>query len=134
MGAAEGDGRIVRALRQAGCKAIGSDVATGTEFLATSKEVDNVVTNPPWGLKTEFIRHAKDCTAARWRCSCHFRRYRAWRGGRCSRMSPSLCVASMFSTGGLNFDPDAQGSTTLTTGWFVWERGCRVEPVLRWLP
>ncbi len=33
----------------------------------------------------------------------------------------------------LNFDPDAQGSTTLTTGWFVWERAYRGEPVLRWI-
>jgi hypothetical protein len=33
----------------------------------------------------------------------------------------------------LNFDPNAQGSTTLTTGWFVWERGYSGEPVLRWI-
>ena len=29
--------------------------------------------------------------------------------------------------------PDAQGSTTLTTGWFVWERGYKGEPALHWI-
>jgi phage N-6-adenine-methyltransferase len=58
---AEGDGRIVRALRDAGCEVVGGDLATGTDFLETTKEVDNVVTNPPWGLKTAFIEHAKRC-------------------------------------------------------------------------
>jgi hypothetical protein len=40
---------------------IGNDLATGTNFLTTTRDVDNVVTNPPWGLKNEFIRHANEC-------------------------------------------------------------------------
>ena len=48
---AEGDKRIVQALKQIGCKVIGSDLATGTDFLQTKRKVDNVVTNPPWSKK-----------------------------------------------------------------------------------
>ena len=40
---AEGDRRIVQALKQIGCKVIGSDLATGTDFLQTKRKVDNVV-------------------------------------------------------------------------------------------
>ena len=45
---AEGDKRIVRKLEKIGCDVFGSDLATGTDFLQTHREVDNVVTNPPW--------------------------------------------------------------------------------------
>ena len=32
----------------------------------------------------------------------------------------------------LNFDPKGKGSSTITAGWFVWERGYQGEPTLRW--
>ena len=130
---AEGDGRIVAALRQAGCEAIGSDLATGTDFLATTKEVENVVTNPPWGLKTEFIRHAKECARRKVALLLPLSSLSgvARRPLFEDAAFPLRCVYVFERR--INFDPDAQGSTTLTTGWFAWERGYEGEPVLRWI-
>lgn len=130
---AEGDGRIVAALRRAGCEASGSDVATGTDFLTTFREVDNVVTNPPWGLKTEFIRHAQDCARRKVALLLPLSALsgvarRPLFQNRAFRLR-SVYVFDQR----LNFNSD-KGSSTLTTGWFVWERGYHGEPVLRWLP
>ena len=33
----------------------------------------------------------------------------------------------------LNFHPDGEGGSTITAGWFVWEREHQGEPVLRWI-
>lgn len=125
---AEGDGRMVRALQQAGSEAFGSDVTTGTDFLTTTKEVDHVVTNPPWGEKTHFIRHAKECARRKVALLLPLSAL----SGLARRplfedvAFPLRCVYVFARR--LNFDPAAHESTTLTTGWFVWERGYQGEP------
>ncbi len=130
---AEGDGRIVRALRDAGSEVIGSDFAAGTDFLAAIREVDNIVTNPPWALKTEFIRHAKEC--ARHKVALLLPLSSLSGVARRPLFEDAafpLRTVYVFD-GRVNFDPSGQGSSTITAGWFVWERGCRAEPVLRWV-
>jgi hypothetical protein len=130
---AEGDGRIVRALRRAGCKVFGSDLATGTDFLESHRIVDNVVTNPPWGKKTEFIRHANECARRKVTMLLPLSAL----SGRARRplfedAAFPLRAVYVFDRR-LNFHPDSQGSSTITGGWFLWERGCRREPVLKWI-
>jgi phage N-6-adenine-methyltransferase len=130
---AEGDGRIVVAMRAAGCEVTGSDVATGTDFLATARPVDNIVTNPPWGLKTEFIRHAKECVRQKVALLLPLSALSGVARRPLFEDAAFPLRALYVFDRRLNFDPDTQGSTTLTTGWFVWERGYRSEPVLRWI-
>jgi phage N-6-adenine-methyltransferase len=130
---AEGDGRIVQSLRQAGYEVFGSDVTTGTDFLKTRKVVDNIVTNPPWGQKTKFIRHAREC-------ACH----------KVALLLPLSALSGvarrpLFEDAAfrlrtvfvfdrrLNFNPEGKGSSTITGGWFVWERDYRGDPVLKWI-
>ena len=129
---AEGDGRIVRALRQVGCDVIGSDLTAGADFLATDKEVDNVVTNPPWGLKTEFIRRAQQCA----RCKVAMLLPLSALSDAARRalfQDATFPLRSVYVfTHRLNFDPKGKGSSTITAGWFVWERGYQGEPTLRW--
>jgi hypothetical protein len=131
---AEGDGRIVAALRHAGCEAIGSDAVTGTDFLATIQEVDNIVTNPPWGLKTEFIRHAKECARRKVALLLPLSALSGVARRPLFEDTAFPLRALYVFDRRLQFDPNSQGSTTLTTGWFVWERGYIGEPVVRWLP
>lgn len=57
---ASGDGAIVKALRKAGYRVKGSDIASGKDFLKTKTVVENVITNPPHseGMPEKFCRHA----------------------------------------------------------------------------
>lgn len=60
-----GKGQMVRALRAGGFKVIGTDLATGTDFLRTSKLPEGtsaVITNPPFGMAEAFINHALNLT------------------------------------------------------------------------
>ncbi len=130
---AEGDGRIVRALRQAGCEVFGSDVTTGTDFFKTTKAVDNVVTNPPWGQKTKFIRHAKECAS---RKVALLLPLSALSGVARRPLFEDavfrLRTVYVFDRR-LNFDPEGKGASTITGGWFIWERGYHGEPGLKWI-
>ncbi len=130
---AEGDGRIVRELRQAGCEVFGSDVTTGTDFLATTKEVDNVVTNPPWGQKTKFIRHAKECASRKVAMLLPLSALSGVaRRPLFEDAAFPLRTVYVFVKR-LNFDPKGKGASTITGGWFVWERRYHGDPVLRWM-
>jgi len=130
---AEGDGRIVAALQEAGCEVFGTDVTTGIDFLATTREVANIVTNPPWGLRNEFIRHAKECASHKVALLLPLSSLSGVARRPLFEDATFPLRALYVFVRRLNFDPNAQGSTTLTTGWFVWERGYSGEPVLRWI-
>ena len=120
---AEGDGRIVRAFQKAGGNIIGSDLSTGTDFLVASQKVENVVTNPPWSLKSEFIQHAKE--VARSKVAMLFPLSALSVKGLRPLFEDGqfpLRTVYVFDRR-VNFHPDGEGSSTITAGWFVWERG-----------
>jgi hypothetical protein len=130
---AEGDGRIVQAFRRVGCDVIGSDLTTGTDFLKVTQEVDNIVTNPPWGLKTEFIQHGKQCAHRKLALLMPlFALSGVARRALFQDAAFPLRTVHVFVRR-LNFHPDGKGSSLFNAGWFVWERGYQGEPVLRWV-
>jgi predicted RNA methylase len=60
-----GLGRIVASARSAGLEAHGSDIKRRSEicgslgdFMATREAVDNVVSNPPFGIADKYAAHA----------------------------------------------------------------------------
>jgi hypothetical protein len=55
-----GSGKMVAALRQAGFDVIGSDIATGADFLGQPAKsgIAAIITNPPYALAREFIERA----------------------------------------------------------------------------
>ena len=57
---AAGDGAIVRVLEQNGWSVVGTDIASGTDFLTTDLPdgVEWIITNPPFNLAEAFIRRA----------------------------------------------------------------------------
>ena len=133
---AEGDKRIVQALKQIGCKVIGSDLATGTDFLQTQRKVDNVVTNPPWSKKNEFIRHAQ--SVARQKVAMLLPLSALSGVGRRPLFEDDafpLRTVYVYEHR-LTYDgPDAKSSRTsiITAGWFVWEKGYRCRPIVEWI-
>jgi len=130
---AEGDGRIVQALRRVGCDVIGSDLTTGTDFLATAREVDNVVTNPPWSRKTEFIQHGKQCARRKLALLMPlFALSGVARRALFQDVAFPLRTVHVFDRR-LNFHPDGEGSSIITAGWFLFERGYEGKPTLAWI-
>jgi hypothetical protein len=130
-----GDGRIVRRLRRQGCRATGTDIRDGTDFFAWTKAVDNIVTNPPWRHKDDFILHAMQCANRKIAlllplfALSGIRRLKEIYS---NRSFPLKCVYVVAHR--LQFDPSAQGGSTVVGGWFVWDRRHKGEPVIRWLP
>jgi hypothetical protein len=51
-----GDGRLVRWLQQFGHTAYGTDLVTGTDFMACTDCQDFIITNPPFSLALEFAQ------------------------------------------------------------------------------
>ena len=52
---------MVNVMCDNGYKVISTDIITGIDYLATeSKECDWIITNPPFSLADEFIRHAAE--------------------------------------------------------------------------
>lgn len=52
-----GDGAMVRVLERAGHEVRATDVATGHDFLGSDLRSGSIVTNPPYRLLDEFVRH-----------------------------------------------------------------------------
>lgn len=60
---AAGEGHIAKVLRGHGHTVIETDIQTGTDFLTASlpnEDVDYIITNPPFSLSVEFIRHCAE--------------------------------------------------------------------------
>lgn len=62
---ADGEGHLSKVLERHGYKVSRSDITTGTDFLKSTKTADNIVTNPPFNLATEFAIHAKKCAKSK---------------------------------------------------------------------
>ncbi len=56
---AQGDGRLVRWLRESGRRAYGTDLNVGRDFLKSEARRQFIITNPPFSLAREFIDHAR---------------------------------------------------------------------------
>jgi hypothetical protein len=114
---------------------VGTDIDKGEDFFAGCKPADNIVTNPPWNQKDEFILHAMECARRKialllplFALSGINRRERIYS----NHSFPLKCIYVIAHR--LQFDPEANGGSTIVGGWFVWERKYRGEPVVRWLP
>lgn len=55
---AQGDGRLVEAMQNAGVRAFGEDISTGKDFFQRFDYHPCIVTNPPFSLAQEFCDHA----------------------------------------------------------------------------
>ena len=130
---AQGDGRIVEIMRNEGHDIFGSDLQDGTDFLATEISVENIITNPPFSLATNFLLHAKKCARRKIVLLCPL----AFLGGtkRWSMFQDQqfrLKSVYVFSKR-LQFDPTTDSQPMMTHAWFVWDRDYRDMPTLDWI-
>ncbi|QDU29449.1 Modification methylase RsrI [Anatilimnocola aggregata] len=131
---ATGDGRIAEMLRTARYEVVESDLSSGTDFLEDERQVDNVVTNPPYSHKNEFIHHAKKCAANKIALLLPIDgldtigRYDLYQD-----TEFPLKAIYVFSKR-LQFDESRSHQGMMTHAWFVWDRQHVGEPVIRWIP
>lgn len=131
---AEGDGRIVRLMRERGYDVVGSDIQSGVDFLATRRIVSNIVTNPPWGsLALPFITHAKRCARRKIALLLQLsflhgvERYEMFQD-----TGFPLKAVYIFSRR-LQFDAAVASNPMLQHAWFVWDKAHVGEPLIRWI-
>ena len=65
---AQGDGRLVKWMREREIKVDGSDLASGDDFLMEeiNKHGSTIITNPPFSLAQEFIERALELSTEVW--------------------------------------------------------------------
>ena len=139
-----GGGRIPERAKAAGYEAVGSDIAhrdygIRADFLRFERGNDavNIVTNPPYSLTEQFVRHALSITTGKVaiitrlaflesqrRRDGLFREHPPARVWVCSKR-PSM------PPGGT--DVPAKGGS-VAYAWFVWDRAHQGATTLGWLP
>jgi hypothetical protein len=134
---AAGDGRILQIARERypNAKIVGTDISTGTDFLTVQgMTADNIITNPPFTLKNEFV----------------------WRALELARKSAALLLPIDFLSGKERFNTIyGRRDFRLTTlwvyvraikfipegtnpgfplAWFVWRKRAKQQsPVIKWI-
>lgn len=130
---ASGDGRIAKLMQMQLASDLRFDVygEGGMDFRLETRQVDYIITNPPFSLALPFVRHALECAPK----VAMFLRLQFLEGkerGEFFKKHPPIRIY-LFSER-LNCDPASNGSGGMMCfAWFIWERGFRGIPGLRWV-
>lgn len=139
-----GSGRIIESAICAGYLVRGSDIVKRDpscvfieDFFVGNKSLDNIVSNPPFGVADAFAAHALELAPkvalllptkwmngakrGAWLETTPLRR--VWLLGPRPSMPPGPVIEAGI----------APGNGTTDFAWFVWERGYEGRPELRWL-
>jgi hypothetical protein len=137
-----GDGAISRVLEDAGHNVISTDLVNrgfgqaGIDFLTARRQVENIVTNPPYAMALAFVRHALECVPPGGRVAMllrlHFlegvERYKFF-------LEHPPARIYIFSRK-LPWRHAVTGQVTwamLPMAWYIWVKGYRGETVVRWI-
>jgi hypothetical protein len=136
-----GDGEMARVLAEAGHKVHATDLyarghgESGVDFLASTRETDNIVTNPPYNVAEAFV--AQGLKLARRKFALLLRLAFLEGANRANTIflkhPPSRVW--VFSERITFYMKDAAraGSGTTAYAWFVWDKHASPGTELRWL-
>lgn len=113
-----GGGAIINALTDRGYLNLsGTDIQSGTDFLRFERPgTDWIITNPPFSLAEEFVRHAYDLKVPfAFLLKCQF-----WHSARRKPLFDAIRPAFVLP---LTWRPDftGQGSSLMDMMWVVWK-------------
>ena len=128
-----GDGRIAKML---GCERA-TDIRPetgaggGIDFLLEQCEVDFIVTNPPYSLALQFVKHALECAPK----VAMLLRLQFLEGKERRAFFAKWPPARIYVfSERLNCDPDSDGKGGMMCfAWFIWERSYHGLPILSWI-
>ncbi len=136
-----GGGNIPIAMQARGLKCWASDIAdrgygtTGLSFFDAAHMVDNIVTNPPYGVIEAYIKRALALTTSK---VAILARLALLEGIKRRAMFKSTPLARVWASSRRMSMPPGGTDTKASGGaiayaWFVWEHGYAGKPELDWL-
>ncbi len=132
-----GDGAISKLL---GSDCVSTDLVFrgygkgGVDFLATEMGADHIVTNPPYALAEEFVRHALKCSRGKVAMLLKLNFLEGQKRKALFAETP-LRTVYVFSKR-LSFDRadiKGKGNGLLAYAWFVWDKSHDFHPELKWI-
>jgi len=139
-----GGGHIAAVLKEKGYKIIAKDIVDrgfpGTEiknFLGITENKNDIVTNPPYVLCKEFVEHALNISPEGTKIAMFlkltFLESQSRRALFDSNPFRTLYVFSQRRNCAKNGDFEKYPSSAIAYGWFVWEKGFKGNPEIKWI-
>jgi len=137
-----GDGAISKVLERAGYNVISSDLidrgygCAGIDFLKSSAVHDNIITNPPFTLCSEFIGKSKQSAS---RKIAMFLKTTALEGSKRYTMwvDTAFPFARMYQfVNRVNFEKDEgthKSGGMMAFAWFIWDKEHVGSPTIHWI-
>jgi hypothetical protein len=134
-----GDGAISKVLINNGYDVYSSDLIdrgygeTGIDFLQSTKQVDNIVTNPPFNLATEFNLKALQAVTNKVVFLCKLSHLEGIKRSKVIFNQKKLKNIYVFSKR-LNFTKDGTKANGLMSfGWFIYDVNYNGLPTIDWI-
>ncbi len=137
-----GDGAMARVLATTGCPVVATDLfdrrygEAGVDFLQTSRNVDNIVTNPPYNAAEGFVRAG--IAQSRHKLALLLRLAFLEGANRQRTIFAMVPPARVWVfSERITFYPAGairQGSGTTAYAWFVWDKDSSATTELKWFP
>lgn len=137
-----GDGSMARVLKTTGCSVVSSDLydrgygEPGIDFLESSRDADNIVTNPPYNAAEGFVRAG--LAQSRHKLALLLRLAFLEGANRQRTIFANLPPARVWVfSERITFYPAGavrQGSGTTAYAWFVWDKDATKSTELKWFP
>lgn len=139
-----GEGHLAEVLISRGYKVISSDLIErgygkgGVDFLKCDKKFDgDIVTNPPYKYAQEFVEHALEIVTDGHKVAM-FLKLQFLEGKARRKMFERYPPKKIYVSSGrlrcaMNGDFEKYAkSNAVTYAWFIWEKGFKGEPIVRW--
>ena len=137
-----GDGAISKILEEKKYNVYSSDLIdrgyghTGIDFLKTYRRTDNIITNPPFKLGTEFVYQACHLASKKVAMLCRINFLEGVARGKMFKNTP-LKNVYVFSRRITFINPDSgkksHGGGMLAFAWFIWEKDYNGKPTIDWI-
>ena len=141
-----GEGHLAEVLKENGYNVLSSDLfdrgygTGGIDFLKCTKKFNgDIITNPPYKIAKEFVEHAlelvNDGSKVVMFLKLTFLESKARRELFEKHPPKVIYVSSSRLQCAKNGDFEKYGKgvgTAVAYGWFIWEKGFKGEPIVRW--
>ena len=139
-----GGGHIARVLEEKGHKVIASDIIDrgfkGTEirnFLTITANKNDIITNPPYVMCKEFVDHALKISPIGTKIAMFlkltFLESQSRRELFDNNPFKTLYVFSQRRNCAKNGEFEKYPSSAVAYGWYVWEKGFKGNPEIKWI-
>lgn len=139
-----GMGHIAEVLKKNGHEVIAQDIVDrnypGTmirDFLTQKENKNDIITNPPYVMAKEFVEHALDISPDGTKVAMFLKLTFLESQSRKTMFERypfrTLYVFSQRRICAKNGDFDKYPSSAVAYGWYVWEKGFKGNPIIKWI-